>query len=157
MLDTIAHKRHMKNLTQLVYISRSTSARSENFKGIEPTVGRILLKSRISNRNAGLTGVLYFGDGCFFQCIEGEEDAVISVLRKLKEDHRHSDLTVLSRKLIAARSFADWEMKFVAIEEPMTELLKSRGYKQFDPYQFDGPMVESVLHFLGSATAAVGE
>ena len=141
----------MKKLTQLVYISRSTSARSESFAGIEPTVGRILLKSRINNKNADLTGVLYFGDGCFFQCLEGEEDSVINLLRKIKDDPRHSDVTVLSRKLIAARLFENWEMKFVAIEEPMTKLLASRGYKRFDPYQFDEQMVESVLHFLVSA------
>jgi Sensors of blue-light using FAD len=141
----------MTKLTQLVYISRSTSARSENFAGIEPTVGRILLKSRINNRNVGLTGVLYFGDGCFFQCLEGEEGSVLNLLRKLKDDPRHSDITVLSRKLIAARSFGNWDMKFVAIEEPMTKLLASRGYQRFDPYQFDEQMVESVLHFLGTA------
>ncbi|CDS53478.1 hypothetical protein [Polaromonas sp. CG9_12] len=93
-------------------------------------MGRILLKSRINNRNNGLTGVLYFGDGCFFQCIEGEEEAVLSLLRKIKNDSRHSDITVRSRKLIKERSFGSWEMKFVAIEESMKELLESRGYKR---------------------------
>ena len=148
-----SHTKKMKKLTQLVYISRSTSVRPENFKGIEPTVGRILLKSRINNKRSGLTGVLYFGDGCFFQCIEGEKEAVFDLLQKIKDDPRHSDITVRSQRFIEKRSFGSWEMKFVAIEAPLTKLLESRGYKRFDPYQFDDQMDESVLHFLGAATA----
>jgi hypothetical protein len=141
----------MEKLTQIVYISRSTSVRLENFNGIEPTVGRILLKSRINNKRNGLTGVLYFGDGCFFQCIEGEEQAVLELLQKIKDDPRHSDIIVRSRKLIQQRSFGSWEMKFVAIEAPFTELLEARKYSRFDPYQFDDQMNESVLNFLGTA------
>lgn len=44
-------------------------------------------------------------------------------------------------------------MKFVAVEGPMMKWLESLGYERFDPYQFDGQMVQSVLHFLGAATA----
>ncbi len=147
----------MKELIQVVYISRSTFVRSENFKGIEPSVGRILLKSRTNNRRINVTGVLYFGDGCFFQCLEGEPASVDELLLKLEKDSRHHDITVLSRKLIKTRSFGDWEMKFVAIEESMTKLLESRGFQRFDPYRFDGPMVESVLNLLGSAAVAQSE
>jgi hypothetical protein len=40
----------MKNLIQLVYISRSTFVPSNLTNAIEPNVARILLKSRINNK-----------------------------------------------------------------------------------------------------------
>lgn len=144
----------MNPLAQIVYVSRSTFATSENFKGINPSVGRILLQARINNRKKDLTGVLYFGDGCFFQCLEGEVDTVNTLLESLKHDSRHTDVQLVSRKMITARSFSGWEMKFVPLEGSMTRLLQSRGYTRFDPYLFDGEMVDSVLAFLGSATVA---
>ena len=144
----------MIQLVQLIYVSRSTLAHSKDFKGIEPNVGRILLKSRINNKSKNITGVLYFGDGCFFQCLEGDADSVDTLFESLKNDPRHNDVELISRNAISERSFAAWEMKFVPLEEPMTRLLQSRGYKSFDPYRFDGEMVKCILAFLGSATVA---
>lgn len=144
----------MTQLVQIIYVSRSTFAASKNFTGIEPNVGRILLKSRINNKSKNITGVMYFGDGCFFQCLEGEVDAVNTLFEKLKNDPRHADVQLISRTSISAPTFASWEMKFVPLEEPMTRLLHSRGYTSFDPYRFDSKMVESVMAFLGSATVA---
>jgi hypothetical protein len=67
----------MTQLIQLVYISRSSFAGPENFRGgVEPNAGKILLQARVNNRKTGLTGVLCFGDGCFLQCLEGEEESV---------------------------------------------------------------------------------
>lgn len=141
----------MTPLTQLVYISRSAFARPENFRGgIEPSAEKILLYSRVNNRKSGLTGVLCFGDGCFLQCLEGEEDLINKLLLKLKEDSRHSDFTVLWQKPIQTRSFGRWEMKFVAVKGPMMKWLESLGYQRFDPFQFDGQMVDRVLNFLSS-------
>ena len=66
----------MTNLIQMIYISRSTFAQAEITNGIEPNVARILLKSRANNKKNGLVGVLYFGNGCFFQCLEGAAETV---------------------------------------------------------------------------------
>lgn len=141
----------MTQLVQLVYISRSSFAGPENFRGgVEPNAGKILLQARVNNRRTGLTGVLCFGDGCFLQCLEGEEAPLNHLLSKLKEDARHSHFTVLWQKPIKTRSFWRWEMKFVAVKGPMMKWLESLGYERFDPFQFDEPMVGRVLNFLGS-------
>ena len=141
----------MSQLTQLVYISRSTFAGPENFKGaIEPTAEKILFKARVNNRNSGLSGVLCLGDGCFLQCLEGEEAPMNHLLLKLRKDSRHSHFTMLWQTPIKTRSFGSWEMKFVAVHGPMMTWLESLGYERFDPYQFDEPMVRRVLNFLGS-------
>jgi Sensors of blue-light using FAD len=142
----------MTQLTRLVYVSRSASAMPKNSRTtVEPAAGKILMQARANNRISGLTGVLCFGDGYFFQCLEGEGNAIDELVLKLKGDARHCDLTVLSRKPIETRSFERWEMKFVAVQCPMMKWLESLGYERFDPYQFDGQMIDRVLNFLGSA------
>lgn len=146
----------MQRLIQIVYISRSTFVPVEATNGIEPNVARILMKSRTNNKNKGLVGVLYFGDGCFFQCLEGEEQAVETLYAKLLEDPRHKDLKLLSRKMITALSFPDWAMKYVPLESQMMQLLQRKGYKSFDPYIFDSEMTDSVLKLLHAANDPSG-
>ena len=120
--------------------------------GIEPNVARILAKSRINNRRDGLVGVLYFGDSCFFQCLEGTESAVDALYARLQSDTRHTDIKLLSHKRITALSYADWAMKFVPIEKEMNRLLKEGGYKSFDPYQFDEQMIRKTMALLQAST-----
>jgi Sensors of blue-light using FAD len=144
----------MNELTQLIYISRSTFGASNSFRGIDPSVGRILLKSRISNQKNGLVGVLYFGDGCFFQCLEGSEESVNALYAKLNADSRHTDLKLLSKKSISALSFEDWAMKYVPIDQQMNELLQRHGYKTFNPYTFNALMTQDVMALLRLANDA---
>ena len=140
----------MTNLIQMIYISRSTFMTTELTNGIEPNVARILLKSRANNKKNGLVGVLYFGDGCFFQCLEGAAEAVDRLYETLLKDSRHKDIKILSRKSIDALSFSNWSMKHVALEDEMMKLLKSQGLKKFDPYKFNTELTKSALELLHS-------
>lgn len=142
----------MPQLIRIIYISRSTFAPTRLNAGIEPTVARILAKSRINNRRNGLVGVLYFGDSCFFQCLEGEQSAVDALYARLQSDERHKDIKMLSRESISALSYTDWAMKFVPLEKEMTSLLKEGGFKKFDPYLFDDAMVQKVMNLLRAST-----
>lgn len=142
----------MQRLIQIIYISRSTFTPSGLTMGIEPNVARILAKSRINNRRNGLVGVLYFGDGCFFQCLEGDEAAVDALYVRLQSDSRHKDIKLFSRKQINALSYADWSMKYVPIEKEMSLLLAKGGHKKFDPYQFDDAMIHGVMSLLHIST-----
>ncbi len=138
----------MKNLVQIIYISRSTFISSETSAGIEPNVARILHKSRSNNIKNGLVGVLYFGNGNFFQCLEGEEEAVDTLYQKLEADPRHTNVTLLSKKRITAQSFSNWAMKYVPIDQAMQKLLLDNGYANFDPYIFDDGMTQKVIELL---------
>lgn len=141
----------MQPLIEIIYMSRSTFTPSRLVMNIEPNVARILAKSRINNRRNGLVGVLYFGDGCFFQCLQGEETTVDALYALLQSDNRHKDLKLFSRKQISALAYADWSMKYVPIEKDMTRLLEKGGYQKFDPYQFDDAMIQGVMSLLQSA------
>jgi hypothetical protein len=138
----------MKKLLQIIYISRSTFESHDVTNKIEPNVARILAKSRMNNRVNGLVGVLYFGDGVFFQCLEGEEDAVNSLLTKLEVDNRHKDLKVISKKYIDNLSFGDWAMKFAPLDEQIKQFLKENNFQTFDPYLFSGEIINKFLNLL---------
>ncbi len=135
----------MKKLIQVIYISRSTFESTAPANKIEPNVARILAKSRMNNRKNGLVGVLYFGDGVFFQCLEGEEETVNHLLAKLAQDTRHKDLKILSSKTIDQLTFVDWAMKFAPLDEKITAFLKENGFQTFDPYLFNDELVEKFL------------
>ena len=141
----------MKKLLQIVYISRSTFESTEINNKIEPNVARILAKSRTNNRINGLVGVLYFGDGIFFQCLEGEEDAVNTLLTKLEADSRHKDLKIISKKYIDKLSFGDWAMKFAPLDEQIKQFLKENSFHTFDPYLFSGEIINKFLNLLFNA------
>lgn len=143
----------MSRLIQIVYISRSSFITATNSTEIEPNVARILAKSRVNNRKNGLVGVLYFGDGCFFQCLEGEDTQVDKLYSKLQQDPRHKDLKLISRKLINTLTFSNWAMKFVPLETKLNAELQAHGYTSFDPYKFDAAMTEKVLNLLQISTS----
>lgn len=138
----------MTDLIRIVYISRATFPISRANDGIEPTVARILSTSRTNNRKNGLVGMLYYGDGCFFQCLEGETSKVQALYKTLLKDPRHKDLKVLASEPIKRLSFPDWSMKYVPVDEHMLKLLEEHGFDTFDPYRFDHHLVERVMQLL---------
>lgn len=139
----------MSDLVQIVYVSRSTFTTMPAEFGIEPSVARILAQSRINNARRGLVGALYFGDGCFFQCLEGRAVDVDRLYATLLQDPRHTDLRVLSRSPIERTNFEIWAMKYVPLDAPMKALLRELGLPKFDPYRFDAATVDRVLDMLG--------
>ena len=138
----------MTDLIRIVYISRATFPVSQSMDGVEPNVARILATSRTNNRKNGLVGMLYYGDGCFFQCLEGETNKVQTLYKTLLKDPRHKDLKILASESIKRLSFPDWSMKYVPVDEHMQKLLTEHGFDTFDPYRFDHHLVERVMQLL---------
>tara|TARA_R110000796_G_scaffold127333_3_gene242524 strand:- start:33568 stop:34182 length:615 start_codon:yes stop_codon:yes gene_type:complete len=138
----------MTDLIRIVYISRATFPSADPADGVEPTVSRILSTSRVNNRKNGLVGMLYYGDGCFFQCLEGETSKVQTLYKTLLKDPRHKDLKILASEPIKRLSFPDWSMKYAPVDQHMRNLLEEHGFDHFDPYRFDHHLVERVMQLL---------
>lgn len=117
-------------------------------------MGRILLQSRRNNAHASIGGVLYFGDGYFFQALEGERQAVNQAYQRIAADARHTDVTILSLKTISERFFADWSMKYVPAEEAVRQFIRSRNFRRFEPLAFqeaDAEALTELFHHFGDA------
>jgi len=94
----------------LVYVSTATIRWSDT------ELNQLLEQSRRDNLIAEITGLLLFKDGNFMQVLEGEKDAVLKLLGKIKKDIRHQGLMVLFQEETSHREFKEWSMGFKKIE-----------------------------------------
>lgn len=127
----------MSDLISVLYISRATFKPLPATKGIEPDVGRILQASRTHSAQHQIGGVLFYCDGYFLQCLEGERDKVKALLETIRQDDRHTDIRVVSENEIKRRQFDHGSMKYTAINDAVKLMLRTHGFERFDPYQFD--------------------
>lgn len=96
---------------QLIYLSRAVESVSEK------EVNDILSVARKYNPNAGVTGILMFRSGLFFQLLEGEKEAVEALYTKIEKDPRHAHMIRLFGGYNQKRIFEDWSMGYHKIEE----------------------------------------
>lgn len=94
-------------LAELAYMSAATHSMST------PELEQILTVARRNNVRLGITGVLLYSDGSFLQVLEGPAHAVDEIFEQLETDPRHCNVVLVSRRLVAERSFGDWQMGFV--------------------------------------------
>jgi hypothetical protein len=93
------------------------SAATRHFETAELTI--LLQAARTHNDGAGLTGMLLYTEGSFFQVLEGVPDAVEALYARIERDKRHEHVTKIVTEAIPSRSFAHWTMGFsqVSCEE----------------------------------------
>ncbi|MGI9025295.1 MAG: BLUF domain-containing protein [Burkholderiaceae bacterium] len=75
----------------------------------------LLEKARANNRRLGITGMLLFVDGSFFQVLEGLPENIEAVLRTISADPRHTRISRIIDEPIAERSFAEWTMGYADV------------------------------------------
>ena len=99
-------------LFNLVYCSQVSD-------GIDQTeVDAIVATARRFNPALGITGVLVFGSGVFFQWIEGPKTNVLELVKRIDADSRHKQMTILSSdEEIRERIFPTWDMELVGAED----------------------------------------
>ncbi|MEQ6886679.1 BLUF domain-containing protein [Salicola sp. Rm-C-2C1-2] len=131
------------SLVRLIYASTATFKANEK-GGVEVAVGQILSESRRNNKRQRVGGVLHYGNGYFFQCLEGEREAVDACYNRISEDDRHRDVQCLSYVEIDSRMFPDWSMKYLPVEDEITRLLKHYN-TDFNPYRFSNAMLMELL------------
>lgn len=138
-------------LIRLAYASKANFEERPREHGVEPHVARILMASRRNNPKRGLVGGLYYGDGFFFQCLEGESEEVHDLFNRLREDDRHREVTLLMETPINDYSFEDWSMKYVPVDEKVAGFLDKAGLERFNPFVFDTAMTEDMIGVLQNA------
>lgn len=106
----------MTDLYQLVYISCITST---GLSGAS-TLNDIAEASTKNNKVDDITGVLCYGNGYFFQCVEGSEQVLTNLKNRLLIDDRHKDLQILEFSAITERRFKDWWLRSIILERWMT-------------------------------------
>jgi Sensors of blue-light using FAD len=109
-------------LYNVVYCSRATAAVDD------AEVQRIVATARRCNAEHGITGMLVFGSGIFFQWLEGARDDVTALMALLRHDPRHENIVELSAEEdIGERLFPTWDMELVTSEHIREVLQDAHG------------------------------
>lgn len=86
----------------MIYISSAALGLSDK------QIVNLVKVSQKSNEQLGITGILLYSGGNFMQLIEGKESAVETLYEKIRQDHRHRDVTLLFREKITQKNFDNW-------------------------------------------------
>lgn len=99
-------------LETFVYCSRASEGVGDE------EVDRIIEFSQRQNAARGITGVLVFGSGIFFQWVEGPPTEVRKLIVSLHGDSRHFDIVELDRSVDnRERLYPAWEMEPVDADD----------------------------------------
>ncbi len=121
----------VKSLHNIVYCSRAVH--SVDKEALE----KIIATARHHNPRFGITGLLVFGSGVFFQWLEGPKDNVTSLFKMISADARHSDVVLLTQEdEFRERLFPNWDMELVEAED-ISAVLEDAMHEATDPRQKD--------------------
>lgn len=114
-------------LHQVVYCSRAAD-------GVDDAaVERIVASARHHNPSYGITGLLVFGSGVFFQWIEGPRAHIVGLMAIIRDDARHHDVVMLSEtEEVRERLFPAWDMERVGADN-IREVLEDALETAEDP------------------------
>ena len=95
-------------LFNMVYCSRAAA-------GVDAaTVDHIIAASHRNNPRFGITGMLVFGEGIFFQWLEGPRASILGLMDLLRSDKRHEQIIMLSEvEESRERLLPQWDMELV--------------------------------------------
>lgn len=94
-----------KKLIRLVYRSDSCISH-DDVSGLDA----IFNVSIRNNKRDGISGALALPDGKFVQVVEGDRGKVDLLMKRVRADNRHENLTVLGEWEVQARLFRAWSM-----------------------------------------------
>lgn len=122
----------MKRLECLVYVSSAVWLLTE------ADLEAILSAAIVNNELYGVTGVLLYSDGTFFQYIEGVDEDIAYIYNRIKHSKQHQGIIELLHKQIQQRLFPDWYMGFF-------KPLKSEILNIIDQHWWDLPSSEILV------------
>jgi hypothetical protein len=107
----------VKEWVHCIYSSAATVAFSKD------DIMALLVEARKNNLDKGITGMLLYDNGSFFQVLEGEPSAVTSLLKTIQDDTRHNQVVKIIYEKIDERDFSTWTMGFSEVtRKDLTEI-----------------------------------
>ena len=113
----------------IVYCSRAVHDMDKE------ALDKIITTARHHNHTFGITGLLVFGSGIFFQWLEGPRDNLTSLFNIISADPRHSHVVLLTKEdEFRERLFPNWDMELVEAED-ISAVLEDAMHAASDPKQ----------------------
>jgi hypothetical protein len=130
--------------TQLIYCSRPSLPDARHHEMLASIMD---IAVRHNSRNA-ITGCLGHSKDWFLQVIEGPEVAVAETYSRIELDQRHSDVRILLTREIKNRSFPEWSMMSVPLDDSATAF---RAGGAFSPLTI--PALQLLMRLMNAADA----
>jgi hypothetical protein len=115
----------------VAYMSRSTGPMSTE------DLDSLLVEARANNAAQGITGVLLYGDGRFFQYFEGGQESVATVYARIRQSKRHHDVVELEYGPLPQRLFRKWFMAFRQAPASVLQKLSQQQWSRERPWVED--------------------
>lgn len=96
---------------RLIYLSQLTRNMSHR------EIATLVARAQKKNQQAGLTGLLIYMQGRFFQVLEGPETAVDQCFARIQQDPRHGAMKLIASYEVKTRAFPDWKMSLFYPEQ----------------------------------------
>jgi len=136
-------------LVQLIYHSRPVAAESgklrlDTFRSIHRTSVR-------RNTEDGVGGFLILAGSHFVQLLEGERAHVMTTFDRVKDDPRHSHVTIVDILPCRTRAFANWAMGAAHDDVTIREAMLMAGIEGEQPIaQLSARQIMSLLAALAN-------
>jgi len=125
----------VQTLIHLIYCSAAPRPLSRD------DLRTLLIGARRYNELHGITGMLLYAEGTFFQVLEGAPDDVERLFVQISADARHDHITVIIREPVAVRAFSEWSM----------------GHAELTPQDLDAIVGANDFFSSGRTFADIGE
>jgi hypothetical protein len=144
----------MSSLVHCIYSSRATPGFDE------ACLPQLLEGARRANAARGISGMLLYVEGNFFQVLEGERAQVDPLYERIRFDRRHARVTQIIHEPIAERDFADWTMGYASLS--VQEAAERAGINDFFTSatcleQLNGGRVKKLLQAFARGRWRAGE
>jgi hypothetical protein len=129
----------------IVYFSSSISLFQE------ADLVSLLQQSRSHNATAGITGILLIDQGSIVQVLEGKQEIIETLYKRIEQDRRHTDVIKVVDIPIEERSFVGWDMGCKTITSHQLELIKTIVDLGKVDWLLTKPSTNSIVNMLKSA------
>ncbi len=96
------------NVTSLLYVSRSNLQLPRQ----RPELDDIVAEAWVRNQALGVTGALVFTERLFAQNLEGSDEALDTLMDRIRSDPRHRDIEIVYREKLPRRRFETWALAY---------------------------------------------
>ncbi|MCL6249258.1 BLUF domain-containing protein [Acinetobacter sp. ANC 4945] len=128
-------------MIQLCY----ASTRVEQQFDLIQDLSDILVRARSFNTEKRIFGVLYYAEGRFFQCLQGEQAALEQLFQHITQDTRHQDIVRYPDQSIDQIDFSKWSMKYVNRHSEIASLFQRFGHSSFQPDLLNTEQIQAFL------------
>lgn len=101
----------------LMYTSDACSLMERDPQQMAAGLADIERTAKRRNIELGVCGVLIVDQGHFIQILEGSTKAIDALMDSICADNRHKNINILMDESIAAKSFVDWNMDVLLLDD----------------------------------------